>query len=369
MLLGALFDLGARIGDVRADLALLDLPGWALAAERVTRHGITGTLATVDTNDRADHRSAAELLNLIASAGLRPGVAATARAVIERIAVVEAAIHAIPIDEVHFHEIGALDTIIDVVGVCSALDHLDVTSFTCGALPTGSGTVTTAHGELPVPAPATLALIAGTGIAWRFTDDPMELVTPTGAALVAELARPALGTEIDVAAVGYGFGSSVRLSRANCCRLMLSAEKPVSVVRLGTTIDDQSPESVAVALEECMAQGALDAWTTPVFMKKGRLGSDITVLCRAADEAHLVDVLFKHTTTLGVRRTTVERHVADRTEHIVDVDGLPIRVKVRHRNGRQLGAKPELDDCAAAARSLGVSVDDVRRRALAMLIP
>ena len=369
MLLGALFDLGARIDDVRADLALLDLPGWELTAERVTRHGITGTLATVHTTDRADHRPAAELLSIISSAGLRAGVAAKACAVIQRIADVEASIHAVPINEVHFHEIGALDTIIDVVGVCSALDHLDIASVTCGPLPTGSGTVTTAHGELPVPAPATLALVAGTGIAWRFTDDPMELVTPTGAALIAEFARPALGTEIVVAAVGYGFGSSTRLDRANCCRLILSSAKPDTVVRLGTTIDDQSPESVAVALEECMARGALDAWTTPVLMKKGRLGSDVTVLCRAADEAQLIDVLFEHTTTLGVRRATVERHVADRAEQIVEVDGLPIRVKVRHRNGRQLGAKPELDDCAAAARVLGVSVDEVRRRALAVLMP
>ncbi|MFP5487733.1 MAG: nickel pincer cofactor biosynthesis protein LarC [Acidimicrobiia bacterium] len=367
MLLGALIDLGASIDHVRADLMLLDLPGWELTAERVTRHGITGTLATVRTTDRADHRAAADLNDIISSAGLSPSVAATARAVIERIAAVEAAIHAVPVDRVHLHEVGALDTIIDVVGVCSALEQLGVATVTCGALPTGSGTVTTAHGELPVPAPATLALIAGTGIVWRFTDDPMELVTPTGAALVAELARPALGTEMDVTAVGYGFGRSTKLARANCCRLVVSSAKPDTVVRLGTTIDDQSPETLAVALEECMAAGALDAWTTPVLMKKARLGSDVTVLCRATDESRLVEILFRHTTTLGIRRATVERHVAERVEHVVDVDGQRIRVKVRRRHDQQLGAKPELDDCAAAARVLGVSVDDVRRRALAAL--
>ena len=367
MLLGALFDLGAPIDHVRADIALLDLPGWELSAERVTRHGITGTLATVRTTDQVHHRPAAELLDIISSAGLTPSVATTACAVIERIAVVEAAIHGVPVGEVHLHEIGALDTVIDVVAVCSALGYLDIASVTCGSLPTGSGTVTTTHGELPVPAPATMALVTGTGIAWRFTDDPMELVTPTGAALVAELARPALGTEMDVAAVGYGFGSSTKLARANCCRLAVSSAKPDTVVRLGTTIDDQSPETLAVALEECLAAGALDAWTTPVLMKKARLGSDVTVLCRAVDEARLVDVLFRHTTTLGIRRETIERHVAERTEHVVDVDGQRIRVKVRHRDHQTLGAKPELDDCAAAARALGVTVDDIRRRALAAL--
>lgn len=367
MMLGALFDLGAPIDDVRADLAQLDLPGWELETDRVTRHGITGTLATVHTADQTEHRHAAELIHIIASAGLRPTVTATACAVIQRIAVVEAEIHGVPLDEVHFHEIGALDTIIDVVGVCSALHHLDVASATCGPLPTGSGTVMTAHGELPVPAPATLALLAGTGIRWRFTDDPMELVTPTGAALVAQLARPALGVEIDVATVGYGFGSSTKLDRANYCRLMLSSAQPETIVRLGTTIDDQTPETLAVALEECRTAGALDAWTTPVIMKKGRLGSDVTVLCRTADEARLVDLLFDHTTTLGIRRATVDRHVAERVEQVVDVDGHQIRIKLRHRNGHALGAKPDPDDCTAAAHALGVSVDDVRRRALVAL--
>jgi uncharacterized protein (TIGR00299 family) protein len=372
MLLGGLLDAGASLDAVRADLGRLGIEGWDLTAERVTRHGLTGTLASVTTADSATHRSAARLRQIVSSAGLRRWVAETAGAVIERIAEVEAAIHGIPVDDVHFHEVGALDTLIDVVGVCATVDHLGVTSVSCGSLPTGSGTVTTAHGELPIPAPATLGLIAGTGLAWRFTDDPMELVTPTGAALVAELAHPAREVVMTVDAVGYGFGTSTRLRRANCCRVLLGESASTvdpegvdTVVRLGTTIDDQSPESLAVAVEQLLEAGALDAWMTPVLMKKGRLGSDVTVLCRMDDEQRLTDLLFTHTTTLGVRRELVERHTAARDERVVDVDGQPIRVKVRRRSGRVLGAKPELDDCVRAAHVLGVSVEEVRARVAA----
>lgn len=374
MLLGALVDAGAPLDAVLADVDRLGVPDWKLTAERVTRHGLTGTLVTVHTADTAHHRSAVELHRIVDAAALRPAVAEPAHAVLRRIAAVEAAIHGIAVEDVHFHEVGALDTLVDVVGVCSALDHLGVTSLTCAPLPTGSGTVTTAHGELPVPAPATLALLAGTGIAWRRTDDPIELVTPTGAALVAQFARPAGGTTATVDAIGYGFGQSTRLARANCCRVAIGATPTTpqtgdrdTVVRLAATIDDQSPEELAVAVERLTAAGAIDAWLTPVAMKKGRLGSDVTVLCRPDDEPRLVDVLFTHTSTLGVRREAIERHVAERELVEVTVDGHRVRVKLRRRAGRLLGAKPELDDCAAAAVALGTTVDDVRHRALAAL--
>lgn len=380
MLLGALLDAGAPLDGVRADLERLDVPDWKLTVERVTRHGLTGTLATVHTADTAHHRGARELHRLIDAADLRPAVAAAAHAVIDRIAEVEAAIHGIPVTDVHFHEVGALDTLVDIVGVCSALDHLGValdgTGMTCTPLPTGAGTVQTAHGELPVPAPATLGLIAGTGIEWRVTDDPMELVTPTGAALVAQLSRPALGTTTAVATVGYGFGQSTRLDRANCCRVVLGSGADLAgradaasdtVVRLAATIDDQTPEELAAAVAAAFAAGAVDAWLTPVVMKKGRLGSDLTVLVRPADEGALTDLLFRHTTTLGVRRETIVRHVAEREIVEVDVDGATVRVKLRRRDGAALGAKPELDDCVVAAERLGLTIDEVRRRAIARL--
>jgi uncharacterized protein (TIGR00299 family) protein len=374
MLLGALLDAGAPLDAVRADLDRLGVPGWELEAERVTRHGVTGTLATVRTDDTASHRAPSELTRIIAAAALRAPVAAAATSVIERLAAAEAAIHGVDVTEVHLHEVGALDTLIDVVGVCSALDHLGVAlapgALTCSPLPTGSGTVHTRHGELPVPAPATLAVLEGTGIEWRVTDDPLELVTPTGAALLAHLATPARGVHIAVAATGYGFGSSTRLARANCCRVLVGADAggtTDTVVRLATTLDDQSPEELAVAVEECLAAGAVDAWVAPVAMKKGRLGSELTVLCQLADEARLAALLFVHTTTLGIRRDTVDRHVAERQECTVTVEGHAVRVKIRSWGGRQLGAKPELDDCVAAARETGSTVESVRRRALAAL--
>jgi uncharacterized protein (DUF111 family) len=218
-----------------------------------------------------------------------------------------------------------------------------------------------------------LALIAGTGLEWTFTDDPMELVTPTGAALVGEFATPALHTTMTVSSIGYGFGTSTRLPRANCCRVMVGLDAAGAdtdrVVRLGTTVDDQSPESLAVALSDLLDAGALDVWSTPVVMKKGRLASDVTILCRLEDETRLVEQLFAHTTTLGVRREVIERHVADREFVDVVVDGEQIRVKVRRRHGAVIGAKPELDDCRRAATALGCSIDEVRDRALGRVEP
>lgn len=363
MLLGALFDAGAPVDAVRADLERLDVPGWTLDVEPVVRHGISGSLARVATADTATHRSASELRRIITAAGLPAAIADRSIAVIDRIATAEAAIHGVDVEDVHFHEVGALDTIVDVVGVCSAWHHLDIGSATCAALPSGSGTVTTAHGELPVPAPATLRVLEGTGHVWRFTDDPMELVTPTGAALVAELTEPSSGREMTVNAIGYGFGTSTKLPRANCLRAVLgtttddAATHPV--VLLSATIDDQSPERVAAALDACVEAGAHEAWSAAVAMKKRRLGTDVTVVCPIDAEQTVVDVLFTWTTTLGVRRQPLARYEAGRTETTVDVDGHTIRVKVRSWRGRTLGWKAEHDDVVDAARALGRTPDEI----------
>jgi uncharacterized protein (TIGR00299 family) protein len=372
MLLGALVDAGAPIDSIRADLDRLGVDGWRLDVDRVVRHGLTGSLASVTTADTASHRPAGELQQLIAAAGLAPAVAVRATSVIERLAVAEADIHGIAQDDVHLHEIGALDTIVDVVGVCSALHLLDVGTVTCGPLPTGSGTVTTAHGELPVPAPATLRVLAGTGHVWSFTDDPMELVTPTGAALVAEYADPAPGSAMSVDAVGYGFGSSNRLGRANCVRVLLGRTAPSTpateqIVVLHTTIDDQSPELLASALDACIDAGAVDAWTSPVVMKQRRLGSEVTIICPPDAESTVVDRLFELTTTLGVRRSLTERYVAPRSEEIVDVDGVPVRVKFRTWAAGPATWKPEHRDVVHAASVLGCTPAEVAHRVDALI--
>lgn len=363
MLLGALVDAGAPVDDVRADLDRLEVPGWTLDVDPVVRHGISGSLARVATADTATHRSASELRRIITAAGLPAMITDRSIAVIDRIAVAEAAIHGIDAEEVHFHEVGALDTIVDVVGVCSAWHHLGIGSATCAALPTGSGTVTTAHGELPVPAPATLRVLEGTGHVWRLTDDPMELVTPTGAALVAELTEPSTSIEMTVTAIGYGFGTATKLPRANCLRAVLGTTTDDAaihpVVLLSATIDDQSPERVAAALDACVEAGAHEAWSAAVAMKKRRLGTDVTVVCPIDAEQAVVDLLFTWTTTLGVRRQPIARYEAGRSETTADVDGRTIRVKVRSWRGRTLGWKAEHDDVVDAARALERTPDEV----------
>ena len=374
MLLGALLDAGAPEDAIRADLERLRIDGWRLDVQRVTRHGLTGSQAAIATADVADHRSADELHRTISTADLPAGVASRANAVVDRLAVAEAAIHGVTVDEVHFHEVGALDTIIDIVGVCSAIHHLGVGQATCGPLPTGSGTVTTDHGVLPVPAPATLRVLERTGHVWEFTPDRMELVTPTGAALVAEFTAPATGTSMSIEAIGYGFGMSTRLPRANCVRVLLGTsvhadaaddpERPTEpVVVLQTTIDDQSPEWVASAIDACIDAGAFDGWTSPVVMKQRRLGSDVTIICPPGSEASVVDRLFAHTTTLGIRRSELRRYVAARAEDTVEIDGITIRVKRRAwAAGASTGWKPEHRDVMHAASTLGCTPAEISRR-------
>ena len=367
MFLAALLDAGAALDAVRDAVTSTGLTGWSLSAGPVSEHGLHATRVQVTVTDSATERRAAELIALAGAARPR-AVADAAVATLGALAAVEGRLHGVAAQDVHLHELGGHDTLIDIVGVCAALHDLDVTRLHVGALPLGRGTVRTRHGVLPVPAPATAALLAGATVTG--SDLPGETVTPTAAALLATLdVRWDPPPPFVLARTGYGAGTRQLPDRPNVAvvRLGAAAGDPGdpaggtvrTLTELATTVDDVTGETLGYVLQRLLDAGALDAWITPAVMKKSRPGQVLHVLAAADRVAALRAVLFRETGTLGVRATAVERHAVRRTEQVVRVDGRAIRVK----RGPH-GTKPEHDDVAAAAAELDRPLREIARRAL-----
>jgi uncharacterized protein (TIGR00299 family) protein len=362
MLLAALLDAGAPIEPVRAAIRATGLTGWELATERVTDHGLAATRVRVRVTDHAAERRAAELIELASAATPQP-VAVRAVAALRAIAEVEARIHDTDPDSVHLHELGGHDTIVDVVGVAAAMHALGIDDVVCAPLPLGTGRVRSAHGLIPAPAPATLALLTGAVVVG--TDIAGETVTPTGAALLRALhARFDPVPAMTVRATGYGAGTRSLPDRPNVVAVTLG-ERPRRggdgevVTILETNLDDVTGEVLGHVIARSLAAGALDAWATPAVMKKGRPGHILHLLARPQDCDTLQELLFAETGTLGVRRGTVDRTILPRRFETVHIDGVPVRVKVGPH-----GAKPEHDDLVAAADRLGLPLRTVAGRAL-----
>ncbi|PYC79563.1 nickel pincer cofactor biosynthesis protein LarC [Streptomyces tateyamensis] len=369
MLLGALLDAGAPLERVRSSIAATGLTGWELEAVRVSSHGIAATSARVRVTDTATERSAAELLRLAGAAHPQP-VAALSVAALTAIAEVEGRLHGVDPAEVHLHELGGHDALVDIVGVAAALHALEVAELVCAPLPLGTGRVASAHGLLPCPAPATMALLAGAAVTG--TDLAGETVTPTGAALLrAAAARFGPPPPMTPVATGYGAGTRVLADRPNVVAVTLGRPFPApdpppatdgaaveEVVTLETNLDDVTGETLAHAVARAMAEGALDAWTTPAVMKKGRPAQVLHVLTRPEHAERLRALVLAETGTLGIRQTRQTRVAAPRRMRRVEVDGVPIRVK----HG-PFGAKAEHEDAAVAAARLGLPLRAVAERA------
>jgi uncharacterized protein (TIGR00299 family) protein len=377
MALGALLDAGLPLDALRSELAKLDLAGWSISAERGMRAFLSGTRALVQAPEQETHRHLSDVRAILERSKLSEAVCSRSLQVFTLLAEAEGRIHGIAPDQVHFHEVGALDAIIDIVGVVAGLALLQVDEVFASALPLGSGWVRAAHGRLPVPAPATLALLAQAGAPLLADETAGELVTPTGAALLAALAtfgRPALRIE----RVGYGLGSRNPPERPNALRVWIgtTGDTPTllhapaaSLVLLETNIDDQPAEQLAYTLEQLMALGALDAWLAPIVMKKGRAATLLAALVPADLEDAAVALILRETTTLGVRRRAVERHVADREVASVETRWGSVRLKRKRWRGEQLGAAPEYEDCARLAREHHVALRDVYLDALRAISP
>jgi uncharacterized protein (TIGR00299 family) protein len=365
MLLGSLVDAGLALDELEASLAHLHIGGYRLVAEPTTRQGLSGThLHVIVEPGERPARTLSAVEEIIGGSNLSQQVRVRSLAVFRRLAQAEASVHGISMDRVHFHEIGAVDSLVDIVGFVWALEHLGIEAVHSSPLTLGGGTIQTEHGRLPAPAPATLALLAEVGAPTVPGPARTELLTPTGAALLSEFAtfeRPPM----TVQAVGYGFGTK-EFAWPNALRVWLGesltpapTNESDQVTLLACNLDDATGEVLGYVMDRLLAAGALDVWFTPIQMKKNRPATQLSVLCHPQDATALAGLLLRETPTLGVRHQVVSRTKAGREIRQVETPWGPIRVKIKTVDGQAVAASPEYDDCARIAAEASIPLHQV----------
>ncbi len=366
MLLGALLDAGAPEEKVRGALGALSLEGWTLHIEKVGKRGIAATQVTVTTDDGTTSRDHSAIRSLLEEATLEPRIRRRALATFQVLAEAEAKIHDADPEHVHFHEVGGVDALVDIVGCAAAIDHFAPERVVASTLVTGRGWTDSAHGPLPVPAPATLEILRGAPLQQR---GDRELVTPTGAAILVA-AADSFGDmpPLQIDSIGYGAGRA-DLEWPNVTRVLigtiLQPESAQDPWLIETNIDDMSPELIPHSIECLMRAGASDAWTTPIVMKKGRPAFTLSILVAELHKDRVLDVLYRETTTFGARVQRVGKDHIDREWIEVVVEREPMRVKLGRRGGEIVTVSPEYEDAARVARATGVPLRDVFQLAVA----
>lgn len=395
MTLGALVDAGADFNVLKSELDKLGVHEFELEAQKVVKRGISATDIDVHIHHHHEHhdhghnhhhhhgRSFTDIKHLIEDSKLSDGVKSRAVAIFRRLGEAEAEIHGKDIEEIHFHEVGAVDAIVDIVGACICLDLLGIEEIVASPMPTFTGMVEIAHGRFPLPAPATAQILQG--VPWRKVGVEGELVTPTGAAIIRELASE-FGEmpEMTTSSIGYGAGKKdfglpnvlrVMIGETtvqqpvfpeSCSRNSCSECREVSVVE--TNIDDLSPQIYEVVMDRLFTAGALDVYLTPIHMKKNRPGMLLSIICAPDNVDVMSQILFEETTTIGVRLDIRKRICLPREIVTVETKYGPIKMKVSMRNGEPVNANPEYEDCKAAATKHGVPVKLVRDAAVAEFI-
>lgn len=374
MTVGALLDAGASFEAVEAALRSLDVPGFRVRAERVTRRGLGGTAFRVELDPDAPrpHRHLRHMEEIARRGDLTPRAREGALATFRLIAEAEAEVHGLAVEKVHFHEVGGIDSIVDIIAANVAMDLLDITKVAVSPVATGSGTVLCDHGVLPVPAPATALLLKG--LPARPGPPECELATPTGVALLR--AWQAEWGDVSVMtpeAVGYGFGTRELPDRPNALQVMVGERAAAETAEVEwdemtvfeAVVDDLSGEWLAAAMGALLEAGAVDAWMVPAVGRKGRPAQCLTVLCPREREGAVMDALFRHTTTLGARRRREERVILRRDFRRIDTPWGPVRIKEGYYGGGTVTAHPEFEDCAAVGRTAGVPPRQVAEYALA----
>jgi pyridinium-3,5-bisthiocarboxylic acid mononucleotide nickel chelatase len=358
MILGAAVAAGVDANALREQLSLLNIEGFSLDFETVDKSGLSATLARVHTVYEHKHRHLSDIEKIISNSQLAHRVKQRAIAVFTRLAEAEAHVHNEPIERVHFHEVGALDAIVDVVGAAICFELLNVERFVCSPLHVGSGTVDMSHGRFPVPPPAVAELLKG--VPYYSTDIKGELVTPTGAAIITTVCSE--------------YGPMPLMKVPNALRMIVGETATTrnpeeQLLMIETNIDDASPQIMGHVMDRAFALGARDCYFTPVQMKKNRPGVLLSVLCDRDLKESVMEMLFNETTTLGVRSYEVARRALERRMVTVQTAYGPIDVKVGNLNGRVVNAMPEFDQCREAASRAGVAlkeVEDAARLALRM---
>jgi uncharacterized protein (TIGR00299 family) protein len=386
MTLAAFIHAGLSLEDLTYGLAPLGLTGYTLRAEPANQHSLGGTRVIVDIEEGQPQRDWRAIRTIIEASGLTERAKELSLRIFGALAVAEASVHSVAVDDVHFHEVGALDSIVDIVGTAVALDLLGIETIFASPFAQGQGWTESQHGLIPVPAPATLALLARVNAPTVSLETDKETVTPTGAAIVTALAENFARPPMTIQAVGYGFGAR-RMPWPNCLRIWLGAavasgadERPFATVPLAddaplpatdaettseaeillsANIDDMTPEALAYALERLFAAGALDAWFTPITMKKSRPAVQVSAICTHADRLAVTATLLRETTTFGVRATPIVREKADRRWETVVTQWGPVRVKIKEWEGAVLDAVPEYEQVAAIARAADVPFREI----------
>jgi uncharacterized protein (TIGR00299 family) protein len=371
MALGALVDAGADLDEIRKLLSTLPIEPFEISGDPVDVHGIAATKITVASEAAGVIRTYASIRSLLDGSDLPSDAKLLSQRIFRKLAEAEAAVHRRDIEHVTFHEVGAVDSIVDICGAAIAFTQLSIDRAFCSAVPTGLGTVRTEHGIMPLPAPAVVQLLQGVPMYSR--DVPLELVTPTGAAIVATVSEgfgpmPSMRTEL----LGYGAGT-YRTDVPNLLRVMIGEATGSNVdaetgpltqeVVLQTNLDDLNPELFGYVVERLFEAGAQDAWLTPIIMKKGRPAVTISVLCSPAHREAIRRVLFRETGTLGIRATAVEKLALERAWLEVRTAHGDVRVKVGRLDGVAVSVAPEYEDCAAVARVAGVPAREVYEEA------
>ena len=378
MILGALIAAGVEPETFKQRLSLLGLAGYSVDFETVDRSGISATYARVQTSEDHSHRHLFDILKIIYESRLSANVKVLADRIFSSLAEAEARVHNVPVEQIHFHEVGGLDAIIDVVGAAICFELLEIDRFVASPLHVGSGTVEMAHGRYPVPPPAVTELLKG--VPFYAADTVGELVTPTGAAIITTVcAEYGPIPRLKLERTGYGAGTRQYEKFPNALRVLIgeqvsteSANAPASPVErlwmIETNMDDVSPQILGHVMERAFELGALDCYFTAVQMKKNRPGVLLSILCRDEQRASLSELLFSETTTLGVRAYEVERRALERRIVTVETQYGPIDVKVARLNGHIVKEMPEYEQCRRAARDGNVPlrvVEEAAREAFA----
>ncbi len=376
MLLGALLDAGAPEELLRAELAKLPVAGYELAISRVEKGGISAFYLDVQVDESVhEHRTLADIVSMIELSVLAPAVKETAKRIFTRLAEAEGKVHGVPAETVHFHEVGAVDSIVDIVGIAWALDYLGIEHIYASRLHVGSGFVKCCHGLMPVPAPATAELLHG--IPYYQGEIAKELVTPTGAAVLATLGSGygPLPESFVSSKIGYGAGTW-NLEIPNVLRLYLGTVPPTVIEKeagsqddgqclvVETNIDDQSSELYGYVMDKLFAVGALDVWMTPIIMKKNRPAVKLSVLITEDCQAKAVEIILQETTSIGMRIYPVTRAMASREFIVIGLPWGDVRVKISSYQGRICNVAPEYEDCRKIAEESGVPLKVVQHVAL-----
>ena len=378
MFLGALLDAGLPIEHLSKQFKLLNLPEFqGVTAEKVNKGAFAATLLKLEIHEHQEehdhpdnhsshHRHLGDIRSLIESSGLSDAVRQTSLKIFQKLAEAEAKVHGSSIEEVHFHEVGAVDSILDIVGVTIGLEFFNIQSVFSSALPLGTGQINTQHGLLPLPAPATLELMRLAQAPVVASKATVELVTPTGAAILASLAA---FSQPDMKLNQVGIGAGRRdLEWPNVLRLLIGVQEevPGTHLEIETNIDDMNPQIFGHVMAKLFQAGALDVYFTPIFMKKNRPATRLSVIARKEDEQSICDLLLRETSTLGVRVKPIWRHEAERTIRIIETCYGQVPVKLKILDGDIIQATPEFDDCVRLAEQAGIPVAQVLQEAVAV---